>query len=145
MRENKFTILVFIHFLVFAFNVFPQNHILLDNTKERLSQRGYIVDGNPFAHPLEEYLLYKEKYNGKKAEALLRCNRTIDGITYYFIFYSFTEPNCSVVVYILDDYGNILHNFYKVNTDNEPPNLWIDMDMNKDGIIEEGEGRYAWY
>jgi hypothetical protein len=35
--------------------------------------------------------------------------------------------------------------YYKVNVNNEPPVIWVNVDLNEDEIIEENEGRFAWY
>ena len=71
----------------------------------------------------------------------------IDDVTYFFCFSSISEYNITVVAHIPygKDDNNKYKEYYKINEKNEPPNLWVNIDVNNDGVIEKCEGRWAWY
>jgi hypothetical protein len=118
----------------------------LDQSEYSLIMRGYELSeyDTPMIRFLLEYDEFKKKHPAETFVLDQKTSITIGNITYYCFFGSMDEPNITVIAHVFDAISN-RKEYYKINKNNEAPNLWLPIDSNDDGVIDEDEGRWAWY
>jgi hypothetical protein len=73
-----------------------------------------------------EYQEFKKRHPMENFVLIQKASITIEGVMYFFFFSSMNDPNITVVAHINCDNTN-KKEYYKINKNNEPPNLWISM------------------
>jgi uncharacterized protein (DUF1919 family) len=119
----------------------------LKKLEHSLIARGYELSkyDTPMIRFYLEYEEFMKQHPEEKYTLVQNAAIIVEGVTYFFFFFgSINEPNITVIAHV--PYGNgDKREYYKINKNNEPPNLWITIDTNGDGVIEENEGRWAWH
>jgi hypothetical protein len=143
-QKKKIMLLIFLVVMV-VFLCTAQEQSVVDIEQE-LVKRGYLLVEHDWHDKFYEFYYFKQKYqNSRKVETLQKTEIRIGMVIYHFVFFRYDEPNITVMAEIVDEEGNILRQYYKINENDNPPTLWIRKDVNEDGTIDPGEGRYAWY
>jgi hypothetical protein len=142
--QKKILLLIFLVMAVVSLCMAQEQSVA--DIERVLVEKGYIFSQYYWLNTVYEFYYFKQKYqNSRKVEIFQRVEIRIGMVIYHFVFLRYDEPNITVMAEIVDEEGSILRQYYKINENDDPPTLWISHDVNEDGTIDPGEGRYAWY
>jgi hypothetical protein len=144
LQKNKIVSLIFLVVMVVPLCMAQEQSVA--EIERELIERGYLLVQRGWHHSLDEFYYFRQKYqNSRKSETLQKAEMRIGMVIYRFVFLRYDEPNITVEAEIVDGTGNSSRYYYKINENDDPPTLWLSHDVNEDGTIDPGEGRYAWY
>jgi hypothetical protein len=136
-------ILLLIFMVVIVFLCMAQEKSLVEIENE-LIERGYKPSRHHWINTLMEFYYFKKKHPNKETEKYQMAEIRIGMVIYHFVFFRHDEPNVTVEAEIINEEGNMVKQYYKVNENGSPPNVWVNLSK-ENGIIDLGERRRAWY